>query len=142
MLKKDIYGLLKCLDPYKVHDPDEASLYAQKEIANILNELLEILFNMLLEEDVMPKEWKKVNIMPIFKKGNWKIVLNYKPVSLKSVVCKTLEKIIRKQMDDYLQRRNYLSEKHHGFRERRSCITNLFDFYDRVKLHFRKKEDD
>lgn len=41
-------------------------------------------------------------------------------------------KITRKQVDDILQRRNSPSERLHGFMKRRSCITNLTDFYDRV----------
>lgn len=44
--------------------------------------------------------------MTILKKGNLKFALNYRPVFLTCVVCKTLEKITRELMDDYLQKRN------------------------------------
>lgn len=46
------------------------------------------------------------------------------------VVFKVLEKIIRKQMDDFLLRRNYPSEKHHGFKVWRLYVSSLLDLYE------------
>lgn len=40
------------------------------------------------------------------------------------MVGKVLEKIIRKQADNFLWTRNYLKERQHGFKERWSYVTN------------------
>ena len=49
-------------------------------------------FNLSLREGVDPFEWKKANIMPLFRKGSINKSYNYKPPSLTSVFCKLLEK--------------------------------------------------
>ena len=52
-------------------------------------------FNMSLQEGIVPLEWKEANIIPLFKKGSRNKSVNYRPVSLTSVICKVLETIIR-----------------------------------------------
>ena len=49
------------------------------------------LFNLSLEEGIVPSEWKEANITPPFRKGSRNKPDNYRPVSLTSVVCKLLE---------------------------------------------------
>ena len=43
------------------------------------------LFNLSLEEGIVPSEWKEANITPLFKKGSRNKPENYRPVSLTSV---------------------------------------------------------
>ena len=50
---------------------------------------------MSLQERSVPLEWKEANIIPLFKKGSRNKSVNYRPVSLTSVICKLLETIIR-----------------------------------------------
>ena len=50
-------------------------------------------FNLSLKEGVVPFEWKKANIIPIFKNGSRNKSDNYRPVSLTSVICKLLERL-------------------------------------------------
>lgn len=83
---------------------------------------------MLVAEKALPGEWRRANAIPILKREDREIVLKYRPVSLTITECKTLEKIIKKQKDEYLQRRN-LPERQYGFSGRRSSITDL-DSYD------------
>ena len=52
-------------------------------------------FNMSLQEGIVPLEWKEANIIPLFKKGSRNKSVNYRPVSLTSAICKVLESIIR-----------------------------------------------
>lgn len=51
-----------------------------------------------------------------------------------------MEKIFKKQEDNFLERKNLLTEKQHGFRERRSCVTNLLEFYERVSSDLEMRE--
>ena len=59
-------------------------------------------FNLSLKEGVVPFEWKKANIIPLFKKGSRNKSENYRPVSLTSVICKVLERLIKDHMVDFL----------------------------------------
>ena len=52
-------------------------------------------FNWSLKQGVVPAEWKEANIIPLFKKGSRNKSENYRPVSLTSVVCKLLERLIK-----------------------------------------------
>ena len=59
----------------------------------LLNEIVEQIsaplakvFNLSLEEGIVPSEWKEANIMPLFKKGSRNKPENYTPVSLTSFV--------------------------------------------------------
>ena len=48
-----------------------------------------------------------------------------RPVSLKSILVKSLERIIHKHIMKFLTHHRLLSESQHGFREVRSCVTQL-----------------
>ena len=50
---------------------------------------------MSLQEGIVPLEWKEANIIPLFKKDATNKSVNYRPVSVTSVICKLLETIIR-----------------------------------------------
>ena len=57
---------------------------------------------MLLKEGVVPFEWKEANIIPLFENGSRNMSEDYIPVSLTSVVCKLLERLIKDHMVDLL----------------------------------------
>ena len=73
-----------------------------KEIVEQISMPLAHVFNMSLQEGIVPLEWKEANIIPLFKKGSRNKSVNYRPVSLTSVICKLLETIIRDHMMDFL----------------------------------------
>ena len=44
-------------------------------------------FNMSLQEGIVPLYWKEANIIHLFQKGSRNKSVNYRPVSLTSVIC-------------------------------------------------------
>ena len=83
------------------------------------------LFNLSIEEGIVPSEWKEANITPLFKKGSRNTPENYIPVSLTSVVCKLLETLIRDHMVEFLVKYRLINTSQHGFLKARSCLTNV-----------------
>ena len=71
-----------------------------------ISTILATLFNLSLEEGIVPSEWKEVNITPLFKKGSRNKPENYRPVSLTLVVCKLIETLIREHMVEFLVKHN------------------------------------
>ena len=64
---------------------------------------------MSLKEGVVPFEWKEANITPLFKNVSRNKSDNYRPVSLTSVICKLLERLMKYHMVDFLVRHNLLN---------------------------------
>ena len=54
---------------------------------------------------------------------------NYRPISLASVVCKTIERLIKGKIITHLDGNNLIGDSQHGFRNKRSCLTSLLDFF-------------
>ena len=100
------------------------STYALK-IKDLVAQPLRILFNKSIETSEIPKDWKKANITPIFKKGSKSLAENYRPVSLTTFFGKVLEKIIKRNIESYLETNGFIGTTQHGFRKGRSCLTNL-----------------
>ncbi len=82
------------------------------------------------QKKTIPEDWKTANVSPIFKKGNKQDPLNYRPVSLTSVPCKVMERIIKKAMVSHLEENNLLTSLQHGFRSGRSCLTQLLEYFE------------
>ena len=78
----------------------------------------------------IPQVYKEQFITPVYKKGNKTDPSNYRPVSLTSHVIKVFERIVRKNLVDYLEKNGMFSSKQHGFRKGRSCLTQLLQHMD------------
>ena len=89
-------------------------------------------FNMSLQEGIVPLEWKEANIIPLFKKGSRNKSVNYRPGSLTSVIYKVLETIIRDHMMDILIKHQLINPSQHGFLKARTCLTNVLCFFEEI----------
>ena len=68
----------------------------------------------------------------IQKKGSRNKSVNYRTVSLTSVICKVLEIIIRDHMMDFLIQNKLINPSQHGFLKARSCLTNVLSFFEEI----------
>ena len=73
-------------------------------------------------------------ITPVFKTGDRTTPSNYRPISLTSVLSKVLERIIRKQVSSFIDKKGCLNSTQHGFRNRsgRSCLSDLLSVFDDI----------
>ena len=104
--------------------------FVLKECAKILSVPLHFIFNKSLLSGQVPKIWKLANISPLFKKGSKLLASNYRPVSLTSIPCKILEKILGEIITSHLEKYNLITKSQHGFVKKRNCITNLLETVD------------
>ena len=115
---------LKNLDQNKSAGHDEWHPFFLKSLSEALSLPLSILFNKSLKEGAH-SSWKIAIITPIYKKGNKSDPGNYRPVSLTSVISKTMESILRDVILNLLVENNVLSDGQHGFVPGRDCMTQL-----------------
>ncbi len=73
------------------------------------------------------KAGKLLNVTPIFKSGSKIKPENYRPISLTSVPCKIMEKIVRNEIVEHMERNNFFTKCQHGFRKGYSCVTQLLE---------------
>nr|XP_006825930.1 PREDICTED: RNA-directed DNA polymerase from mobile element jockey-like [Saccoglossus kowalevskii] len=123
--KEDVRKLLSSLDVSKSSGPDNFHPRFLKEVANVIYEPLFVIFRKSVGEGTVPSAWKEANVTCIFKKGNRSDPGNYRPVSLTSVICKLLEKLVRSAVMSHMEVNNLLSDCQFGFREKRGTILQL-----------------
>ena len=136
-------GVLKLMANIREHKatgPDGIPGRLLKYCALELADTFTLLFQKSLEQGIVPKDWKKAKIVPIFKKGDRSKVENYRPISLTSISCKLLEHIVHSNVMDHLDAHKILNNAQHGFRQRRSCETQLITTLDDFSKCLDKKQ--
>ena len=128
--REDVQKRLEKLNVNKSCGPDNMHPRVLQETAKASSIPLEKIFKLSLSSGECPDDWKTANVTPIHKKGDRTDPSNYRPVSLTSQVCKVLESIVRKHLMEHLTGNNILSDNQHGFREGRSCLTNLLELVE------------
>ena len=120
---------LKSLNQNKPLGPDEIHQMMLKELADYLATPLFTV--MTYEEGKLPDDWKVAHVSPIYKKGCKNQAVNYRPVSLTSVACRLMERILKDQIMKHLTNEKLLSNKQHGFMPNRSTVTQLLSYLDK-----------
>ena len=123
---EDMKKLLQATKSGKSPGPDELHPKLLNECANELAKPLKYMFDLTMKHGKIPEEWKKAEVKAIYKKkGSKSDPSNYRPVSLTSVVCKLMEKIIKKQLNEHLKDNNIIADEQYGFYSGRSTETQL-----------------
>jgi len=94
---------------------------------NIQNEIcvpLYLLFHKLLDDGMVPDDWRSANVSTLNKSDNRINVENYRPVSITSQIFKLFESLIQEVLVNYLEFNQPIVDSQHGFRKGRSCLTN------------------
>ncbi|XP_014299011.1 uncharacterized protein LOC106693924 [Microplitis demolitor] len=95
------------------------------KIWNVNTSIITELINSSIEEGIVPEAWKNSLIYPIQKvKGSLRAE-DHRPINTLPVLEKILEEIIKKQLEDHVQRNNIISDEQSGFRTGHSCETAL-----------------
>ena len=105
-----------------------------RELAPQLSVPLTIIFNESLQNGALPDEWLRSVIVPIFKDGTRSDALNYRPVSITSLICKSLERIIVLHLNNYLTVNSLISNYQFGFRAGHSTLDQLLLTYNDISL--------
>ena len=121
----DIAKIIQNLDPNKAHGHDQISIRMLKICGKTICKPLECIFRECLNTGLFPLEWKKANLVPVYKKGDKQCLINYRPVSLLPICGKIFEKLIFNEMFKFFNENNLISPKQSGFKPGDSCINQL-----------------
>jgi hypothetical protein len=110
--------------------PDNIHPRVLKELQDQLAEPIAKLYNLSLKTGKLPEEWRQSTITSIHKKGSKSSVTNYRPIALTSIICKSMESIIRDHIMDHFTRNKLFSNKQFGFIKGRSTVLQLLNVLD------------
>ena len=113
------------IQEHKANGPDNLPACFLKEVADKIAPALTIIFQASLDQGSLPAIWKTAVVVPIFKKGKKPNPCNYRPISLTCIHSKILEHIVHSSTSHHLDLYGVLCDEQHGFRQKRSCVTQL-----------------
>ncbi|KAL5251660.1 hypothetical protein ACHWQZ_G017138 [Mnemiopsis leidyi] len=131
-MRSDIIEALKELDPNAAAPEDDIPARLLTSCKEQLAIPLTLFWSKSFDTGIIPDNLKTQYITPIFKKGDRTDPANYRPVSLTSHVMKTFERVLRKRLVEYLEKNSLISGNQHGFRKKRSCMTQLLSHIEQI----------
>ena len=129
--KESVRKEILSLNLNKSCGPDDISPVILVELVDFVAGPLTIVMNTSINNGALPQDWKNAFVSPIYKKGARNLPENYRPISLTSIVCKLMEKIVKDAVLSHLIENNLLSKKQFGFVSGRSTVTQLLTYLDR-----------
>ena len=126
MSESEILTTLQSLNPSKSSGPDGIPSRLLKELAPEISSSITCIFNKSLYEGSFPSKWKDCNLTPVFKADQKDIVSNYRGIALLPILSKVLERHVHTRLDHHVS--DFLNVNQHGFRQHRSCVTQLLQF--------------
>ncbi|CAM4665435.1 unnamed protein product [Lepidochelys kempii] len=130
--KEVVWDYLEKLEEHKSMGPDVLHPRVLKELADVISEIMASGSANSWRSGEVPDNWKKANVVPIFKKGKEEDPGHYRPVSLTSVPGKIMEQVLKESILKHLEERKVITNSQHGFTKGKSCLTNLIAFYDEI----------
>lgn len=107
------------------HDGVSANIL-KHNIDFFLNPLLHLI-NLSLTTGTFPDSFKLAKVFPLYKSNDIRDKNNFRPISLLSVFSKVIEKIVKDQLVNYINKNNILSDCQFGFRNDKNISDALFD---------------
>ena len=128
--EEDVHDHLSSLEISKSSGPDGISPRLLKSASRELSYPLATLYNTSLETGIFPSSWKIASVTPVFKKGEKELLSNYRPISLLSIIGKSMEKCIFKHFYNFLYRNHIITSFQSGFIPGDSTINQLLYITD------------
>ena len=128
----DVLDALAELKPSSSPGPDGVPSILLKRCSSTLVYPIKFLLLKSIEESFVPSFYKSTHICPLFKKGDRAKAENFRPISKTSHVIKTHERIMRKKLVNYFEQNLLFSLNQHGFRSKRSTLTQLLQHFDAI----------
>ena len=110
---------------------DTISSTYYKELVNQLSRPLLLLYSRVLNHNELPMDWQISKVSPLFKGSGLKSdVGRWRPLSLGCVSLRIFERVYELDFRPFLEENDLLPSFQHGFRAKKSCVTNLLSSWN------------
>ena len=103
-----------------------------KSISHIISKPIILLINQSFKTSIFPTKLKIAKVIPIYKKGDPKLMENYRPISLLPTISKIFERVAYNQLSDYIFKNDILYSSQYGFRKKHSTEFAALELTDHI----------
>ena len=121
----EVFNLLCTIEISKATGHDRILPKLLKDSADVIAPSLAYIFNQSILTGIFPQDLKTAFISPIFTSGDMTESTNYRLISILYATSKIFEKLISKQLLNYLESNEILTYEQAGFRKNHSTQTSL-----------------
>jgi len=128
----EISSIINSLKPKTSCGFDNISAKLIKQSGNTIADPLTHIANLSMQQGIFPRPMKIVKVIPIYKKDDKSLFINYRPISLLPTFSKIIEKLIHRRIFKYLTKFNILALSQYGFQPGMSTELAILELQDRV----------
>ena len=133
VIPQEIFDIILSYNARKTLGPNSIPIYILKISNNFFSDLLSDIVNLSFKTGIFPDLCKLSKIIPIFKRDDPMLCVNYRPISLLSIFSKIFEKLIYNRMYSFLNSNNLIYGKQFGFRAKHSVNHALISTTELIK---------
>ena len=129
---EEVLEIIGTLEPKQSSGNDNISSKLLIQMAPTIHSILRVIINQSLFTGIFPDKLKTAIVSPIYKGKNTDphVFGNYRPISLLQTISKIIEKIVHKQLYDYMSQQRLFNNSQYGFRKNHSTEYATMEFID------------
>ena len=106
-----------------------------KDMKALLSPFITLLCNKSLAVGCFPSDFKRAVVRPLLKKGRLDTSqMNYRPVSNLSFLFKSLERVVQRRLQEFLDSNNLMPETQSAYRQYHSTETTVTKVYNNLLM--------
>jgi hypothetical protein len=126
--EEEVLTLLLNMSTNKATGMDSLSIKLVKLSAPLITNAMTVIFNKSIVSGNFPCEWKISKVTPVYKTGPRGDMNNYRPISVISIIAKTMENLVYiNVLHEYFIKNDMLTNSQHGFRPNLSTVTAMLE---------------
>ena len=127
----DIRKIIKGSDTNKAYGHDMINIHMLKLLRGSVYKSLQLIFRACLDQGISPYV-AKTSMLLIFIKIDKQSIENYRPVSLRSIIRKAIERLLQSNIFSFFLENDLISQNLPGFKTGDSCINQLLSIIHEI----------